>query len=52
MGTGSRFVDIPFGQFGFRQMVRAFLNYLDGISVRLVQGGAVALKGIDRKSVV
>lgn len=46
MGTGSRFVDIPFGQFGFRQMVRAFLNYLDGISVRLVQGGAVALKGI------
>lgn len=44
MGAGSHIVDIPFEQFGFRQMVRAFLNYLDGISVRLVKGDTVVLK--------
>ena len=46
-GRGLRYVDIPFEQFRFRQMTRAFLNYLDGISVRLLQGPPIILKGIE-----
>ncbi len=45
-GKGTRRVDIPFEQFEFRQMVRAFLNYLDGISVRVLRGGPVLVKEI------
>lgn len=46
-GKGKHFVDIPFEQFEFWQMTRAFLNYLDSISVRLVRGGAIILKSIE-----
>lgn len=46
-GKGLHSVDIPFEQFHFRQMVRAFLNYLDGVSVRLLQGVPVLLRGIE-----
>lgn len=45
-GKGLHQAEIPFEQFEFRQMVRAFLTYLDGISVRLVSGGTVLLKGV------
>lgn len=45
-GKGMHRVDIPFEQFAFRQMVRAFLNYLDGISVRVLGGGSVLVKEI------
>ncbi len=45
-GKGFHKAELPFEQFEFRQMVRAFLTYLDGISVRLVSGGPVLLKGI------
>ena len=45
-GKGMHRVDIPFEQFAFRQMVRAFLNYLDGISVRVLGGGPVLVKEI------
>ena len=47
MGKGVHFVDISLEQFDFRQMVRAFLNYLDGVSVKLINGGSVILKGIE-----
>ena len=45
-GKGTRRVDIPFEQFEFRQTVRAFLNYLDGISVRVLRGGPVLVNEI------
>ncbi|MCI8691308.1 MAG: hypothetical protein HFH91_00925 [Lachnospiraceae bacterium] len=45
-GKGMHRLDIPFEQFEFRQMVRAFLNYLDGISVRVLRGGPVLVKEI------
>lgn len=47
IGKGAHFVDIPLEQFDFKQMVRAFLNYLDSVSVKLIKGGSVALKGIE-----
>lgn len=46
-GKGKHFIDIPFEQFEFRQMTRAFLNYLDSISVRLIRGGPMILKSIE-----
>lgn len=46
-GRGVHKVEIPFGQFGFRQMVRAFFNYIDGASVRLKAGKAVVLNGME-----
>lgn len=45
-GKGRRIIAVPFEQFAFRQMVRAFLNYMDGISVRLLRGGPVVIKSI------
>lgn len=45
-GKGNRVVAIPFEQFAFRQMVRAFLNYLDGISIKLLRGASVMVKSI------
>lgn len=50
-GKGSRSVAVPFEQFAFRQMVRAFLKYLDGISVKLLTGGPVILKKITADTV-
>lgn len=49
-GKGIHQVEIPFEQFEFRQMVRAFLNYLDSIAVRLVSGGSVLLKSVKADS--
>ncbi|MFG6327155.1 MAG: heparinase II/III family protein [Lachnospiraceae bacterium] len=46
-GRGNHFVDISLEQFDFKQMVRAFLNYLDSVSVKLIKGGPVAVKGIE-----
>jgi len=46
LGRGVHKVDIPFGQFAFRQMVRAFLSYLDAVSVRILSGGRVKLKSV------
>ena len=46
-GKGNHRVDILFGQFDFRQMVRAFLKYLDSISVKLVEGVPIMLKGVE-----
>lgn len=43
MGLGRHHLKIPFGQFDFRQMVRAFLNYMDSICVRLSFGVPVML---------
>lgn len=45
-GKGPYRVDIPLEQFEFRQMVRAFLNYLDAVSFRVVSGGSVLLKRV------
>lgn len=45
-GKGVHKVDIPFEQFEFRQMVRAFLKYLDAVSVRMISGGSLILKCI------
>ena len=50
-GKGRRSVAVPFEQFAFRQMVRAFLKYLDGISVKLLTGGPVILKKITADTV-
>ncbi|MDE7328112.1 MAG: hypothetical protein K2N63_17835, partial [Lachnospiraceae bacterium] len=47
VGKGVHSLEIPFGQFDFRQMVRAFLNYVDGVSVRLKQGATVCIKGME-----
>ncbi len=44
-GKGTHRVDIPLEQFEFRQMVRAFLNYLDAVSFRVLSGSPVLLKG-------
>ena len=46
MGKGDHIVEIPFGHFDFRCMVRAFLNYIDRISVRLKHGAPVIVKSI------
>ena len=46
MGKGSHTIEIPFEHFDFRQMVRAFLNYIDRILVRLKQGAPVILKNV------
>lgn len=46
-GKGIHLVELPFEQFGFRQMVRAFLNYLDGVSVKLISGVPVEIRGIE-----
>lgn len=45
-GKGVHPAEIPFEQFDFRQMAGAFLKYVDGVSVRLVQGVALILKEI------
>lgn len=45
-GKGEHTVDIPFGQFDFRQMVRAFLSYLDGISFQIRSGNGLLLKTV------
>lgn len=45
-GKGSHRVEIPFGQFAYRQMTGAFLKYLDGISVKVLGGGPLVLKSI------
>lgn len=47
MGRGLHHVEILLEQMDFGQMVRAFLNYLDGIAVKLTGGGAVILKGVE-----
>lgn len=49
-GKGKHFVEIPFGQFMFRQMTGAFLKYLDSVSVKLLKGGDVILEGIEADS--
>ena len=46
MGKGDHILEIPFGHFDFRCMVRAFLNYIDRISVRLKHGAPVIVKSI------
>lgn len=46
-GVGAHILEIPFGQFDFPQMVRAFLNYVDGVSVRLKQGVPVRIEGME-----
>lgn len=43
-GMGGHTVELPFEQFDFPQMVRAFLNYVDGVLIRLKQGVSVQLK--------
>lgn len=43
-GKGIHKVDMPFGQFAFRQMAGAFLKYLDAVSFRLLSGGRVILR--------
>lgn len=45
-GKGGHLVEIPFEIFDFRQMVRAFLKYVDSVSVRLVWGVPCVLKEI------
>ncbi len=45
-GRGGHKVDIPFAHFDFRQMVRAFLSYLDGISFRILSGSGLLLKNV------
>lgn len=45
-GKGSHRVEIPFGQFAYRQMTGAFLKYLDGISVKVLEGGPLVLGSI------
>jgi len=46
-GKGLHKLDIPFGQFEFRQMVRAFLRYLDAISFKIISGNRLLLKSIN-----
>lgn len=45
-GKGRQTAVIPLEQFAFRQMVRAFLNYLDSVSVKLQKGGPVVLRRV------
>ncbi len=46
-GIGGHTLELPFEQFDFPQMVRAFLNYVDGVLVRLKQGVPVQLKRVE-----
>ncbi|MDE7060232.1 MAG: hypothetical protein K2O71_01380, partial [Lachnospiraceae bacterium] len=46
-GIGGHTLELPFEQFDFPQMVRAFLNYVDGVLVRLKQGVSVQLKRVE-----
>lgn len=47
MGKGIHRVEIPLEQFGFRQMTKAFLKYVDGISVKLSEGGPVMIRQVE-----
>lgn len=47
MGKGFHRVEIPLEQFGFRQMTKAFLKYLDGFSVKLLRGGPVMIRKVE-----
>ncbi|MCM1231982.1 MAG: heparinase II/III-family protein [Ruminococcus flavefaciens] len=46
-GKGAHRVEVPFEQFEFRQMTRAFLSYLDAVSVKVLRGGKVLLKSVE-----
>lgn len=43
-GKGQHQLEIPFEQFDYRQMVGAFLQYVDGISVKLLHGGPILVR--------